>query len=521
MSTNLPPTRVLYVRNIPDTVSDSELVQYCSPFGRVSGTLILKEKGHGFIEFESMESSSAACSYFAQNPLVLHGFHIEFTFSQRQEITPRKDPDANPPNRIILLTITNIMYPVTVDVLSQIFARYDGMEKVIIFNRGNAIQALVQLKDILTASTCRLQLDGQNIYSGCNSLKVQYSSLNELEVKQNNDRMFDFTAPLRTVANGASYYGFNRSTSNNSTSQYYGGGSLSPMGAAYQSLGSYAGGGPSPKSFGEDYVSSTGGAPVLLIENVDDSTRAEHLAALFAVYGNVVRIKMLRSRLSCALVQLHDLNQCLLCIEYLNGVMLHGRALTVSQSTGGTIPAPSKVQEEGDLDSVREFSGYPLLYSRQKPDRPQRLFLPSNTLHVSNMPDGTSEQELLQVLESHGAEVECMRFLDEQHHIAIVVCTSTENALSTLVNAHGQLCGILPAARALRIGFGHASEIADPEMLAMMGYTTSDNGIVPDETIYGEVSGMYSGYDPLTGEPVDVPDVAPGFEHLVNEEGTI
>jgi len=142
MSASLPPTRVLYVRNIPESVTDNELIQYCSAFGRVTSTLILKEKGHGFIEFETIEASSAACSYFNQNPLVLHGFHIEFTFSQRQEITPRKDPDANPPNRIILLTVTNIMYPVTVEVLSQIFAKYGGMEKVIIFNRGNAIQAL-------------------------------------------------------------------------------------------------------------------------------------------------------------------------------------------------------------------------------------------------------------------------------------------------------------------------------------------------------------------------------------------
>lgn len=507
MSSNLPPTKVLYVRNIPETVPDNELVQYCSPFGRVTSTLILKEKGHGFIEFETIEASAAACSYFTHNPLVLHGFHIEFTFSQRQEITPRKDPDANPPNRIILLTITNIMYPVTVEVLSQIFTRYGGMEKVIIFNRGNAIQALVQLRDIATASTCRVQLDGQNIYAGCNSLKVQYSSLNELEVKQNNDRMYDFTIPVSVRGNSSGNFfsgGFTRSVSNGGT-QYYGGGGLSPLGAAYQSLGSYSGGGPSPKSFGEEYT--VGGAPVVLVDNIDDSTKAEHLAALFAVYGNVVRIKMLRSRKSCALVQLHDLNQCQLCIEYLNGVMLHGKALTVSQSSGGTIPAPSKVQEEGDLDSVKEFSGYPLLYSRQKPDRPQRLFLPSNTLHISNMSDETSEQELLRVLESFGAEVEYMKFLDHQHHIAIVVCTSTENALHTLINAHGQLCGEHQAARPLRIGFGHASEIADPEMLAMMGY--NEGGELHD------LEQSHEQFETANESVIDaIADVAPGFEHL-------
>jgi len=452
---NLPPTKVLYVRNIPDSVSDSEIIQYCSPFGRVTSTLLLKEKGHGFIEFETVESSNAACTYFQQHPLVLHGFHIEFTFSQRQEITPRKDPDANPPNRIILLTVTNIMYPVTVDVLSQVFAKYGGMEKVIIFNRGNAIQALVQLRDISTASTCRAQLDGQNIYAGCNSLKVQYSSLSELDVKQNNDRMFDFTSPLprqnaysytRTGSYGSSYMG-----------------SMSPLAAAYQSLGSF-GGAISPKAFGDDYSSATGGSPVIVVEGIDESlTNAEHLAALFALYGNVVRVKILKSR-ETALVQLQELDECKQALDCLSGICLHGRGVVLSFSKGGPIPPPSQIHEEGDSEqSVKEFSTFPLLYARHKPDRPQRMFLPSNTLHVSNMPDLTSEDELLAVLVAEGAEVEFLRFLDPEHHIAIVVCSSVENAINTLVNCHAQLVGS-ENPRPMRIGFGQgSSEFADPD----------------------------------------------------------
>jgi RNA recognition motif-containing protein len=450
---SLPPTRVLYVRNIPDSISDTELIQYCSPFGPVVSTLLLKEKGHGFIEFETLEASATACTYFQEHPLVLHGFHIEFTFSQRQEITPRKDPDANPPNRIILLTVTNIMYPVTVDVLSQIFAKYGGMEKVIIFNRGNAIQALVQLRDIPTASTCRAQLDGQNIYAGCNSLKVQYSSLNDLEVKQNNDRMFDFTVPAssRSMSFNAPY---------SRTSSYLG--SLSPMTAAYQSLGTYNGA-PSPKAFGEDYLSSSGGAPVVVVEGIDESnTYAEHLAALFALYGNVVRVKLLKNR-ETALVQLEDLDQCQLAIDCLNGLPVHDRTISLSFSKGGAIPPPDRVLEEGDSEqSVKEFTLYPLLYARHRPDRPQRLYYPSNTLHISNMPDGTSEEDLLAVLVSEGsAEVEMIRFLDDSHHIALVVCTSVENALNVLVNCHGQLveAGDLPP-RPMRIGFSQGS-VAD------------------------------------------------------------
>jgi hypothetical protein len=308
------------------------------------------------------------------------------------------------------------------------------------------------LRDIATALTCRSQLDGQNLYAGCNSLKVQYSSLNDLEVKQNNDRMFDFTAP---VGGRLGSYGYTR-TGSYASSSYMG--SLSPMAAAYQSLGAYADA-PSPKSFGDEYSSS--GSPVLVVEGIDETqTKPEHLAALFALYGNVVRIKLLKNR-ETALVQLVDVVQCKLALEYLQGCLIHGRTLSLSLSRGGTIPPPTKVLEEGDSEqSIQDFTPYPLLYSRHKPDRPQRLFVPSNTLHVSNMPDGTSEDELLTVLVAEGAEVEYIRFLDENHHIALVVCSSVENALETLVRCHAQLVGsLLP--RPMRIGFGQGSATDD------------------------------------------------------------
>ena len=38
-------------------------------------------------------------------------------------------------------------------------------------------------------------LDGQNIYTGCCQLKIDYSKLSNLNVKYNNDKSRDFTRP--------------------------------------------------------------------------------------------------------------------------------------------------------------------------------------------------------------------------------------------------------------------------------------------------------------------------------------
>lgn len=43
---------------------------------------------------------------------------------------------------------------------------------------------------------CSVQsLDSQNIYNGCNTLKIDYSKLTNLNVKYNNDKSRDFTRP--------------------------------------------------------------------------------------------------------------------------------------------------------------------------------------------------------------------------------------------------------------------------------------------------------------------------------------
>ena len=42
---------------------------------------------------------------------------------------------------------------------------------------------------------CFQQLDGQNIYNSCCTLRIEYSKLPSLNVKYNNDKSRDFTNP--------------------------------------------------------------------------------------------------------------------------------------------------------------------------------------------------------------------------------------------------------------------------------------------------------------------------------------
>ena len=81
-----------------------------------------------------------------------------------------------------------MVYPVTLDVIYQIFSRVGKVLKIVTFTKNNTFQTLIQYPDVITAQAAKLSLDGQNIYNGCCTLRIEYSKLSNLNVKYNNDK---------------------------------------------------------------------------------------------------------------------------------------------------------------------------------------------------------------------------------------------------------------------------------------------------------------------------------------------
>ena len=57
-------------------------------------------------------------------------------------------------------------------------------------------QALIQMADSIATETAKLSLDGQNIYTNCCTLRIDYSKLSTLNVKYNNEKSMDYTRQL-------------------------------------------------------------------------------------------------------------------------------------------------------------------------------------------------------------------------------------------------------------------------------------------------------------------------------------
>nr|2ADB_A Chain A, Polypyrimidine tract-binding protein 1 [Homo sapiens] len=96
---------------------------------------------------------------------------------------------------VLRIIVENLFYPVTLDVLHQIFSKFGTVLKIITFTKNNQFQALLQYADPVSAQHAKLSLDGQNIYNACCTLRIDFSKLTSLNVKYNNDKSRDYTRP--------------------------------------------------------------------------------------------------------------------------------------------------------------------------------------------------------------------------------------------------------------------------------------------------------------------------------------
>ncbi|CAJ0560932.1 unnamed protein product, partial [Mesorhabditis spiculigera] len=65
------------------------------------------------------------------------------------------------PNSVLRVIIENMMVPVTLDILYEIFHRFGKVLRIITFNKNNTFQALVQLSEARAAQLARQALDNQ------------------------------------------------------------------------------------------------------------------------------------------------------------------------------------------------------------------------------------------------------------------------------------------------------------------------------------------------------------------------
>ncbi|XP_062211409.1 polypyrimidine tract-binding protein homolog 1-like [Phragmites australis] len=101
---------------------------------------------------------------------------------------------------VLLASIENMQYAVTIDVLHTVFSSFGTVQKIAIFEKNGGTQALIQYPDVTTAAVAKEALEGHCVYDGgyC-KLHLSYSRHTDLNVKAHSDKSRDYTIPAGII----------------------------------------------------------------------------------------------------------------------------------------------------------------------------------------------------------------------------------------------------------------------------------------------------------------------------------
>ncbi|XP_066151258.1 heterogeneous nuclear ribonucleoprotein L [Euwallacea fornicatus] len=381
-------------------------------------------------------------------------------FNASSEEPRRKRPDDSKPNHVLLFTIINPMYPITVDVLHTICQSSGQVLRIVIFKK-NGVQAMVEFDSVESAVRAKDTLNGADIYSGCCTLKIDFAKPEKLNVHKNDSESWDYTVSLvKENANGRPqpllqepHYGsrpqpYNPFPSDPHRFEDLSSAAIAPGGYPHDAPpfgpGAVAAAaadvfrkGATPAAAATDFRAA-GETPranpfqqpgaVLMVYGLDPlRTNADKLFNLMCLYGNVARIKFLKSKEGTAMVQMGDSVAVERCVQNLNNV-----------AVGLTGAAPmanhhhKETQNEMDISTKEHklqlaFSKQPFLsevtnpyplpdkspsykeYLNNKNNRfmnpamasKNRIQPPSKILHFFNTPPQVTEGELVQVFKDY------------------------------------------------------------------------------------------------------------------------
>ncbi|XP_075212823.1 heterogeneous nuclear ribonucleoprotein L isoform X2 [Lycorma delicatula] len=393
----------------------------------------------------------------------------------------RKRPETNDKmNHVLLFTVVNPVYPITVDVIHTICTPIGQVLRIVIFKK-NGVQAMVEFDSIETAKRAKESLHGADIYSGCCTLKIEYAKPTKLNVYKNDMDSWDYTnpnigkptenvgnrpAPLlqepRFGAGPQPYRGkpqchfFSPLPTPSPVEMHAnlrtgcgtpcGDGMRGPGYLEYDEPGYHSEGygehfaerypaGPMDRGYmmkplreplvphgppiprgpgfgthnmghGPANGASNAGGCVMMVYGLNkDKANPDILFNLFCLYGNVVRVKFLKTKEGCAMIQMGDSLAVERCVSYLNNKTVLGSRIQLGFSKQAYLSDVVQPYTLPDSSlSFKDFMGNknnrfinPTMAAKN------RIQGPSKILHFFNTPPNVKEEQLLKVFEENNA----------------------------------------------------------------------------------------------------------------------
>ncbi|XP_061608881.1 heterogeneous nuclear ribonucleoprotein L isoform X1 [Phyllopteryx taeniolatus] len=427
------PSPVVHIRGLVDGIVETDLVEALQEFGSVSSVVMMPKKRQALVEFEDMNGSSSAVTYAAENKVYIAGHPAFINYSTSQKISrPGDSDDTRSVNNVLLLTIINPIYPITTDVLYTVCNNCGPVQRIVIF-RKNGVQAMVEFDSVQSAQRAKASLNGADIYSGCCTLKIEYAKPARLNVFKNDQDTWDYTNPNLggQDADGEGNWNSSQDPNGNSNKRQrqpallgdhppdYGGPQGGYHGYSDDSYGpppphrmgpSIGGRGRGNQRYGAGYgpplpeYGPHADSPVLMVYGLEPSKiNADKVFNIFCLYGNVERIKFMKSKPGAAMVEMGDCYSVDRAISHLNNNFLFGQKLNVCVSKQQAIVPGQSYQLEDNSSSFKDFHGSRNnRFTSPEQAAKNRIQHPTNVLHFFNAQPDISEEIFNQVCDELG-----------------------------------------------------------------------------------------------------------------------
>uniref|UniRef100_A0A8P4GNA3 RRM domain-containing protein n=1 Tax=Dicentrarchus labrax TaxID=13489 RepID=A0A8P4GNA3_DICLA len=403
-SHRISPSPVVHVRGLCEAVVEADLIDALEKFGPICYVMMMPFKRQALVEFSAVESADRCVSCGAKEPVYIAGQQAYFNYSTSKRITrPTNADNPNSGNKVLLLSIQNPLYPITTDVLYTVCNPIGSVLRIVIFKR-NGIQAMVEFESVQCAQKAKAALNGADIYAGCCTLKIEYARPTRLNVIKNDNESWDYTKPY-LVRRGKKYTVSLCLSSSFSPASSGPPCPLLPLpgNSRYKltsvdvpDMVSY----PLPQSSS----SYSGHAPssVAMVSGLHPSKmNCTRIFNLFCLYGNIEKVKFMKSVPGTALVEMGDEYAVDRAITHLNSIKVFGKRLNVCVSKQHAV-IPSQVFElEDGSSSYKDFAmTRNNRFSSAGQASKNIIQPPSAVLHYYNVPPCISQDHLLRVSSS-------------------------------------------------------------------------------------------------------------------------
>ncbi|VDO73348.1 unnamed protein product [Schistosoma margrebowiei] len=367
----IDPSPVVHVRGLPRHSVEFDVVKAFESYGRIRDVTMMPQKKQALVEFEDISSAEALIE---RNPeMKILNSLVQISFSTSKHIVQRaanrapadEQSSLSADNHILLFTIYDTDRPITVETIYRITCSYGSVLRIVIFRKSQ--------------------------------VQVDYARPARLSVPRNDQDNWDFEKCERDPScyMDEGYYDYEHPygqypyENSNDYGRPYPSECNTPVGS--HNFPTLNGAQNRNKSFNS--------TPVVMLYNIDiKKMNCDRIFNILCIYGNVIRVKFLRTKEGSAMVEMGDVESATRLIRNLSGVSFMGNQLMVRTSKQDVIlDVSSPFQLPDGSPSFKDYSkDRNNRYTTAIMAKKNRIHPPSRTLHYWNAPPKISSNELLE-----------------------------------------------------------------------------------------------------------------------------